>query len=426
MILKFHTQDPSGKPLAGVFISAVGDPGPWQAITDANGDFTTPEPGLATGHYDITYSKIGFIDRTIPSDVYDSGEIKVGLEYAVSKLTRLKRDGRFLVDGLGRRHHYRAVTAFRLVQMVHNGEDITPFLNWCVANKAGIRVLAMCKNMFDLSPSDGRAALATLLGVSPVYTEVCCLADTFAYNEDWGAHVQSCGEIAADFVNSLIEGCNEPLQHWQPFTPGQLQSYIKRIVSVPCTLGGPDGDQDESTAYLVPESSYGVSHTARSGDGWRVVRHIREQQVIADANKIYMIDDEPENADKLTEAQLFAAGAIASVCRIGQTHHEKWGKFCTIPNDEEQKRFDARRRGWETVPDEFIGTFANFGWTAPNPESPIQSANFLDDNGRAYSSVTPNEAYVALSNANSPKWKSGWHADRIDGIDNASVYHCVK
>ena len=66
--IQFHTQDSAtGAKVAGAFLSAQSAFGPWQAVTNDCGDFFTPPPGLAPGHYDVTISAKGY-DRSNHSD----------------------------------------------------------------------------------------------------------------------------------------------------------------------------------------------------------------------------------------------------------------------------------------------------------------------------------------------------------------------
>lgn len=350
--------------------------------------------------------------------------------------SRLRRQGRWLVNDQGK-YVWRMTTAFRLVHMMSAGEDPSQFLDWCAVHGVGVRIFTMCNNMFRLDPATGRHLLLSALSLTHargIPTNVVCIADKYDQHgievfpgTDYPAHVEEIGHICAGFANTYVEGVNEPSQVWQRYEPGQIQMMMRRIPAiVPWTAGAPDGADDESIEYRVDGESAGLGHTDRSGSVWRIARHIREQQVISDKLKLYMGDDEPENAVRMTEQSLFACGGIAGVMDIGQTHHAEFGKFCRLPSSDEQQWFDARKRGWDCIPHDFQGTFANYKWVHPNPEPPIESATFLSADGRAYSSITDNECYTVLSHAKDPQFKSGWHADRVDGDDQASVWRCVR
>lgn len=71
------------QPLPGVLASSVGGPGPWQARSNACGDIVT---NLQPAHYDITFTKPGYTDRTLPADLGDCGVVTVGLDRGVGPL----------------------------------------------------------------------------------------------------------------------------------------------------------------------------------------------------------------------------------------------------------------------------------------------------------------------------------------------------
>lgn len=77
----FHVQDPQGRPLPGVLLSAKSDPGPWLGRTNDAGDFDA-NPGLAPGHYTIEFTTPGYY-RKLEADIADPGTITVGLDPAV-------------------------------------------------------------------------------------------------------------------------------------------------------------------------------------------------------------------------------------------------------------------------------------------------------------------------------------------------------
>jgi hypothetical protein len=81
----FHLQDEKGNPLGGVLGESVGGPGPWAAESNLCGDMKTELQGYIsedeeTTHYDITFTKKGYADRTLAADIGVSGIIYVGLE----------------------------------------------------------------------------------------------------------------------------------------------------------------------------------------------------------------------------------------------------------------------------------------------------------------------------------------------------------
>jgi hypothetical protein len=341
------------------------------------------------------------------------------------------------------------ITAFALVEQLAHGResDAVRFLDWCASQRVNmVRVLLTCWNMFRLTPDEGRAALPRLLelaGARDLYVEVVCIADTYRESGDghmvenypgfnWGAHVEAVGVLCADYPNSLIEIVNEPMQPWQPFAPEQLQAFSAGIpVEVPFTLGACDDGYDESTAYCSDRSSYQTVHADRNRAPWGNVRHIREQQVMSNEINQYVIDDEP--GKEFTPAQQFAIGALCRVCMIADTFHSNCVRYAEIPTGEELEWFLARRAGWDGVADGDWGTFANYGWMAPNPEPPIESCWFHDEDGRAYSLLCGDHAYTVLLNAKNPTWKPGWsvmwkeeRTNRADGEIETGLYHVYR
>jgi hypothetical protein len=339
-----------------------------------------------------------------------------------------------------------STTAFALIEQVaHRREaEAIAFLDWCMTQRPlnCVRVLVSCWNMFKLSPEEGRAALPRLLqlaGERGLYVEVVAIADTHRqegseYVEnypgyDWSRHVQDVGIICADYTNTLVEIVNEPMQPWQSFSPAQLQSMSEDIPGeVPFTLGAPDGGNDESTDYCSDQASYQTVHADRGRAPWGNVRHIREQQVMSENINQHVWDDEP--GKEFTPAQQFAIGGLARICMIADTFHANGVRYATIPTGEELTWFLARKDGWAFVPATEWGTFANYGWTAPNPEPPIANVHFHDEDGRAYSLLIGSDrAYTVLLNARDPVWKAGWtcvrkdeRTSRVDGVIECGIY----
>jgi hypothetical protein len=78
--MTFHVQDPTGALIAGALLQATSTTvgvGPWQGLTDGNGDFIA---GLAPGIYNLTISAGGFVTRVMPANLALTGTIKIGLE----------------------------------------------------------------------------------------------------------------------------------------------------------------------------------------------------------------------------------------------------------------------------------------------------------------------------------------------------------
>ena len=350
----------------------------------------------------------------------------------------LRPAGRFLANDAGR-YLSHGISAFRLGQMLANGEDIEPFLSW-VSQQGCInylRVFTMVRNMFHLAPDVGANAIGDVYrrtGDIGCYVEAVCLSDVYDEhgNEWWpgfdpASHVATVSRNASQFMGRMIEVCNEPLQKWQRFDPEDLQQFATAIpAGTVYALGAPDGWDDESRDYLLPGISFGTVHSCRLRAPWGNVRHTREIQVTADDCKLWMVNDEP--AREITRAQNFGTGALCAVCRIGDTFHSEWGKQCTIPNPDEREQFNCRRRGWASVPDSFEGGFQNTGWA----ESPVKSMpNAIDGDSRAYSVSNGHEAYTAVLHTREIEWREGWVAEKVDEVDEgggevATTYHVVR
>jgi hypothetical protein len=330
----------------------------------------------------------------------------------------------------------KSTTAFALPSLIATGQEpaACAFLDWCQQQGLNcVRILTMCSNMFALDPATGRLAAVRVLelaGARGLYVEVVALADTFAYPDvSWQTHVDALAEYCRTYPNALLELCNEPLQQWQAFSPEELQALSAGVPDdVPFTLGACDDGQDESLEYCFDRSSYQTVHADRNRAPWGNVRHIREQQVMSENINQHVWNDEP--GKEFTPAQQFAIGGLCRICMIGDTFHADGVRYAQIPTGQELEWFLARKAGWDFVPDTEWGTFANFGWTAPNPEPPIASVHFHDDDGRAYSLLVGSDrAYTVLLNAHDPVWKAGWscarkeeRTNRPDGQIECGIY----
>lgn len=346
----------------------------------------------------------------------------------------LRSGGRFMVNDRGR-YLSRGISAFRLGQMLANGEDITPFLAW--VSQQGclnwLRLFTMVRNMFYLEPSVGANAVGDVYRRAEeigCYVETVCLSDVYDEhgNEWWpgfdpASHVATVSRNASAFTGRAIEVCNEPLQGWQRFEAEDLAEFAKGIpAGTVYALGAPDGDNDESREFLLPGISFGTVHSSRLRAPWGNVRHTREIQVTADDCHLWMVNDEP--AREISRAQNFGTGALCSVCRIGDTFHSEFGKQCRLPNPDEQEQFNCRKRGWQSVPDSFEGGFQNTGWT----DSPVKSFVAIDGDSRCYSVSNGSEGYTAVLHTREVEWREGWTAEKVDEVDEgggevASTYH---
>lgn len=94
-IIVWKTINPAGDPIRALYV-ANSPNGDWQALGDSCGNTITD---LAPGHYTVTISSLGYIDRVIGADLADCGIITSQLEYSTPNVTRdqiIKVQGNFL------------------------------------------------------------------------------------------------------------------------------------------------------------------------------------------------------------------------------------------------------------------------------------------------------------------------------------------
>ena len=304
---------------------------------------------------------------------------------------------------------WRGVTAFRLAELVATGQQEVAgaYLAWAAAEGITVvRVLTMAKHLFELSPADGLRVLDRTLELAAtygVYVEVVLLADSASYFDEQGRrlasaamiedYVQAVGVILAANSNSLCEGGNEPRHPTQldlVGNPEYLQSLLALIPpEVPCALGAAHGPDDESRAYVG--GSYVTVHADRN-DGcgtedrcWRSVRHTNEQRALQEEVGKPVVNDEPSRT--LARDQQVALGAFTALFGLGDTFHYAGGLQAEIPVGAEFEAFEARRRGWRLIPDDWWGMYRNAGQTGSPVEGFVGAV-------RVYSSVRGDEAYV--------------------------------
>lgn len=337
------------------------------------------------------------------------------------------------------------VSAFRACELVlHNRQgELEGYANWCQDHRINYaRVFLTARNMFDLQPQDGLNMLPVVLevfGERGVYVEAVCCADLYdqhgtpirpGYN--WTQHVASAGAILQRFSNGCAEVTNEPAQVWQRMTVQQMATMAATIpAEVLVSLGAADGANDESMEYIGNRSTYATIHGDRNpgSQGWRWCRHTKEMLHISEKSKLHAFDDE-RNRDMSDPAKHFAVSAVERVCHLGGLFHSESGKHCQIPQGQELACFQQTRRAWDFVPATFFGSFANTGFNAPLPVSPVEKFTRVngDEDARCYSTVHPNEAYVAAIRTQSIEWRAGWHiVESIDDLSpNVAFYHVVR
>ena len=135
--------------------------------------------------------------------------------------TRIQVSGTRFVHVDGRPFDWRGITAFRLLEMESAGRsaDVDAYLSWAANQKLTVvRVLAMAKHLFELSPERGLAALDAFLSRASrhgLYVEIVALADTASFELDLPLHVRRIGAVAVKHPNAFIEVANEPYHSTQ-------------------------------------------------------------------------------------------------------------------------------------------------------------------------------------------------------------------
>jgi hypothetical protein len=258
----------------------------------------------------------------------------------------LRIQGTQFVRADGTAFQWRGITAFRLVELVAHGRepDAEAYLRWAAAQQITVvRVLAMARVLFRLSPSDAEKALPRLLERAArrgIVVEVVALADTASYDLDLATHVRAVGRICRAQGNCAIEIANEPYHptqsaqvHDRAFLR-QLRNEIPR--EIPVSLGTLD-DEGELAA-----GDYITWHSPREGD-WPA--GLREGADLLRRFGKPVVADEPMGAATRTirgrrdnVPEHFARAA--KICRelgLGATFHYESGLQAARPDATERR-----------------------------------------------------------------------------------------
>jgi hypothetical protein len=324
-------------------------------------------------------------------------------------------DGRSFVAADGSRFIWRGMTAFRLLQMIARREDIDPYLAWCAEHGVTIvRTLTMAKNLFELSPADGRTALPRLLERAERYglrVEVVAFSDTKSYDVDDEAHVTAIGRICAAHPACVVELGNEldPLHPTQSERLGDPRYVAGLRALIPASVAVAFGSSHGAaarTSIRYAGGDFVTVHEDRSdGDeGWRWVRERKKTGELAERLGKPLVGDEPQRDDLAAERQ-FAFGALARMVDVGDTFHYAGGLAAQIPSGEELAAFESRRRGWDAIPPEFRGTTRPPG-AAGSPVADVDPSSLLE----AFSVLSDRDGYVLVIGKDRPafKWADDW------------------
>ncbi len=351
------------------------------------------------------------------------------------RLSRLRLAGRHgLVNELGTRVPWTAVTGFRLIEQVAHGRanEAAVFLDSLGAAR-GVRVLLMARWLFQLSPDEGLAALATALDLAQRhghYLEVTIFADTRSFALDEADYRRIAGEVGAICAShaacALVEIANEvwPLHDTQAAALGDLgflrslRDSIRTHGDIPVSLGSTHAEQDASDR--MKDGDFLTIHGARN-DGWGWVRRLDPQRELAERVSRWAVNDEPRRDDLDCGRQL-AMGMLARLFSLGDTFHVASGLQALPPSATEARAFTCRSRGWAALPDDWRGDHMDAG----TPRGPVQSFN---GNVTVYASVEGDRGYVVVLGAPPSiriDWNDGWNRELIIDESGAQLYRVSR
>ena len=298
--------------------------------------------------------------------------------------------------------------------------NVEAYLKWAASRQLTVvRVLAMAKHLFELSPERGAAALDAFLSRAArhgMFVEVVALADTAAYPMELEKHVRRIGEIAAHHPNALVEIANEPYhgtQRPEVHRDDVLQALRKEIpAGVPVALG--------AAAYpeLHAAGDFVTFHSSRSPAeaGWGSVRDLRiGAEMLRKAGKP-VVDDEPIGAGQKFEPgrrddnpERFRAHALlAGLLGLSSTFHYEGGLQGRVPTGRELESFNAWFEGVSLAGEGPRGLPKITLLVAPAPAR----ANLPAKGGGGYAIVDGDRASVLVygdgAGATEIKWLEGW------------------
>ena len=318
---------------------------------------------------------------------------------------------------------WRGVTAFRLLEMeaAGRGSDVDAYLAWASAQGLTVvRVLAMAKHLFELSPATGLDhldALLTRAASHGLLVEVVALADTASYPMDPALHIERVGRICARHSNALLELANEPYHATQAPAvrdPAYLRSLLARV---------PDGVVTAMGAADFPTvftgGDYATVHFPRSsGDrGWGHVRDLGQGRDLLRRAGRPVINDEPigagpryEPGRRDDEPERFRAAALLGrMIGLGATFHYEGGLQAQLPAGRERLCFEAWQEAWQLLPE----TLSDAGLARPgdagSPVLAVTGAPFVG----AYVGWRENRAWLLVfgtKGAVHVEWSEGWTA----------------
>ena len=278
--------------------------------------------------------------------------------------THLRIDGTHFVGEDGRTVTWRGITSFKLLEQLAAGrqDHVESYLAWAAQERLNVvRVLAMAKHLFELSPNNGRAHLDDLLKRAArhnIYVEVVALADTADHPIPLDEQVRAVGEIAARHPNAIVEIANEPYhptQRSEVQQPGTLPKLMALVPEpIPVALG----------AWHEPDASAGgdfvTFHFPRSirHEGWGHVSELAAGRGMLLKFKKPLINDEPIGAGREFQPgrrddspdRFRAAAILTRMTGMGGTFHYEGGLQSEIPAGRELECFRAWQEAWTRLP----------------------------------------------------------------------------
>jgi hypothetical protein len=279
-----------------------------------------------------------------------------------------------------------------------------------------VRVLAMAKHLFELSPERGRAHLDDLLKRAArhnLHVEIVALADTASYDVAPADQVSAIGAIAARHPNAVLEIANEP---YHPTQRPEVQER-KRLAEwlslvpppVPVATGADDTFDDSSDGEFV---TFHFSRSSGQG-GWGHVLALAEGHAVRQRLGKPLINDEPigagatyhpgrrdDNPDRMR-----AAALLTRMTGMGATFHYEGGLQARIPEGVELACFNAWQEAWVHLPAdvEEKGTFRRAGSNGAAATVSGASGSWEVQRG--------NEVWLLIAGASSGvqvTWAAGW------------------
>jgi len=248
------------------------------------------------------------------------------------------------------------------------GEDVDRYLAWAASEQLTVvRVLAMAKHLFELTPEVGDAHLDALLdkaGRAGLFVEIVALADTASYAIDPAEQVARIGAIAARHPNVFLEIANEPYHDTQQPRVRDDAYLATLLARVPEPVLAALGEAGYPRVYSTGD--YATAHMTRSSGagGWGHVRDLIEARRMLRETARPLVSDEPMGAGPSFEpgrrdnsAERFRAAALFTrMLGVGATFHYEGGLQARIPTGAELECFKAWQQAWTLLPADFTGS----------------------------------------------------------------------